>query len=107
MCCAALLLHLLVPYILQDWQVVRDVVEHEWRHASLYNTASPQAGQKRFLKPRFIQGCSFNFMQPAGAAATGHAPPPTHARAVCIHNSQGPGSWSCRQHVSVSSWRSL
>jgi hypothetical protein len=57
-----------MPDISQDWKVVRDVVEHEWRHASLYNTASPQAGTKRFLKPRFIQGCSFNFMQPAGAA---------------------------------------
>jgi hypothetical protein len=46
--------------------VVRDVVNHEWRHTSLYNTANPQAGTKRYLLPKFIQGCSFNFMQPAG-----------------------------------------
>jgi hypothetical protein len=51
---------------LQDWVVVRDVVNHEWRHPSLYNTDDMQPGQKRFLQPRFIQGCSFNFMQPAG-----------------------------------------
>lgn len=51
---------------LQDWVVVRDVVNHEWRHPSLYNSDDMQPGQKRYLQPRFIQGCSFNFMQPAG-----------------------------------------
>jgi hypothetical protein len=55
---------------LQDWQVVRDLVNHEWRHPSLYNTANPQAGTKRYLLPKFIQGCSFNFMQPAGQTDT-------------------------------------
>lgn len=48
--------------------MVRDVVNHEWRHPSLYNTDDMQPGQKRYLQARFIQGCSFNFMQPAGQA---------------------------------------
>ena len=45
---------------------MRDVVNHEWRHPSLYNSPNPQAGDKRYLQPRFVQGCSFNYMQPVG-----------------------------------------
>ena len=48
--------------------MVRDVINHEWRHRSLYNDVPQQAGEKRYLAPRFIQGCSFNFMQPAGTS---------------------------------------
>jgi hypothetical protein len=56
----------------QDWRVVRDVVNHEWRHPSLYNNTSSASapGHKRYLAPRFIQGCSFNFMQPAGSESS-------------------------------------
>lgn len=54
----------------EDWLVVRDVINHEWRHRSLYSDVPREAGEKRFLAPRFIQGCSFNFMQPAGSESS-------------------------------------
>jgi hypothetical protein len=48
---------------MQDWAVVRDIVNHEWRVQS-----SDAADQGRtYLHPRFVKGCSFHFMQPAGA----------------------------------------
>jgi hypothetical protein len=51
---------------IQDWAVVRDIVNHEWRVQS-----SDAADQGRtYLRPRFVKGCSFHFMQPAGAQHT-------------------------------------
>jgi hypothetical protein len=48
--------------MLQDWEVARDVVNHEWRVQS--DDAADQG--RTYLRPRFIKGCSFHFMQPAG-----------------------------------------
>lgn len=47
--------------------MARDVINHEWRQGADGGSIDGGAvGARTFLKPRFIQGCSFHFMQPAG-----------------------------------------
>lgn len=52
----------------EDWPVVRDIVSHEWRMHDEGAASSGGAGKPRsYLRPRFVKGCSFHHMQPAGA----------------------------------------
>lgn len=51
---------------LQDWAVVRDVVNHEWR----VQGDDAASRDRTYLRPRFVKGCSFYFMQPAGVQHT-------------------------------------
>lgn len=50
----------------EDWAVVRDKVNHEWRMTPGNAASTVGNSERAFLRPRFIKGCSFHFMKPAG-----------------------------------------
>ncbi|WIA18085.1 hypothetical protein OEZ85_009566 [Tetradesmus obliquus] len=50
----------------EDWAVVRDVVNHEWR----VQGDDAASRDRTYLRPRFVKGCSFYFMQPAGTESS-------------------------------------